>query len=124
MEKYNQIKQEVKNFEMIKLHGNNNSKNLILAWGSTKGVILDAIEDLDCKFLQVIYLKPLSDEIKKHMLAAKNIILIEQNITGQLGRLLREKTGISIPEKNRILKYDSRPFTSDELNAEIKRRLI
>jgi len=34
-----------------------------------------------------------------------------------LGRLLREKTGMSI--KNRILKYDGLPFTSDELKKEI-----
>jgi pyruvate/2-oxoacid:ferredoxin oxidoreductase alpha subunit len=57
------------------------------------------------------------------MQKAKNIILIENNLTGQLGRLLREKTGISIPEKNRILKYNGRPFTSDELNKEIRKRL-
>jgi len=76
------------------------------------------------KFLQVLYLKPLSDEIKKHMKQAKKIILIENNVTGQLGRIIREKTGISIPEKNRILKYDARPFTCDELNLEIKKRLV
>jgi len=66
-----------------------------------------------------LYMKPLSDEIKKEMQNAKNIILVENNVTGQLGRLIREKTGISIPEKNRILKYDARPFTSDELMKEI-----
>jgi len=59
----------------------------------------------------------LSDEIKKEMTNAKKIILIENNVTGQLGRLLREKTGISI--KNRILRYDGKPFLSDELKEEI-----
>ena len=54
---------------------------------------------------------------------AKNVILVENNLTGQMGRLLREKTGISIKEKNRILKYDGRPFWTDELRNEIKRRL-
>ncbi len=52
------------------------------------------------------------------MLKARKIILIENNVTGQLGRLLREKTGMII--KNRILKYDARPFTLDELREEIK----
>jgi ribosomal protein S24E len=60
---------------------------------------------------------------KKEMEKAKKIILVEQNVTGQLGRLLKEKTGISIPEKNRVLKNDGRPFTSDELAEEIKKRL-
>ncbi len=117
IKKYQQIKNKVKKFEMIKIHGNKNSKNLIVGWGSTKGAILDAISDLDFKFLQVLYLKPLSDEIKKELLKAENIILIENNVTGQLGRLIREKTGIKI--KNRILKYDARPFCSDELKKEI-----
>ena len=54
---------------------------------------------------------------------AKNIILVEENNTGQLGRLLREKTGIEILAKNRILKYDGRPFYCDELKKELEKRL-
>ncbi len=117
IKKYNEIKKQCKKFEMIKIHGNKKSKNLIIGWGSTKGAILDAIKDLDYKFLQVLYLKPLSDEIKEEIEKANKIIIIEQNVTGQLGRLIREKTGIKI--KNKILKYDTRPFTSDELKQEI-----
>jgi 2-oxoglutarate ferredoxin oxidoreductase subunit alpha len=123
IKKYLAMKKECEKFEMIKLHGNKKSKNLIIGFGSTKGVILDAIENMDAKFLQVIYMKPLSDKIKKEMQDAKKIILIEENSTGQLGRLLREKTGISIPEKNRILKYDGRPFYLDELKKELEKRL-
>jgi 2-oxoglutarate ferredoxin oxidoreductase subunit alpha len=123
LKKYSEIKKEIEKLEPIKIFGKQSSKNLIIGWGSTKGAILDAIKDLDCKFLQVLYMKPLSDKIKSEMQKAKNIILIENNLTGQLGRILREKTGISIPEKNRILKYNGRPFTSDELNKEIKKRL-
>ncbi len=125
LENYKKIQKECEKFEMIKLHKNNkqNSKNLILAWGSTKGVILDSIEGLDCQFLQIIYLKPMSKQIKEIMQNAENLILIETNSTGQLGYALREKTGISIPAENRILKYNSRPFTSDELKLEIQKRL-
>ncbi|MBU0466117.1 MAG: 2-oxoacid:acceptor oxidoreductase family protein [Nanoarchaeota archaeon] len=118
IKRYEEIKKECKKFEMIKFHGKKDSKNLIIGWGSTSGAIKDAIQDLDAKFLQVLYLKPLSDEIKEQMQKAKKIILVEGNVTGQLGRLLREKTGISI--KNRILKYDGRPFRSDELKEEIR----
>jgi 2-oxoglutarate/2-oxoacid ferredoxin oxidoreductase subunit alpha len=119
IEKYKKIQEEVKKFEMIKIFGNKNSKNLIIGWGSTKTSILDAIEGEDFKFLQVLYMKPLSDEIKKEMLKSNKIILVENNLTGQLGRLLREKTGMII--KNRILKYDGRPFKSDELKEELKK---
>jgi hypothetical protein len=34
-----------------------------------------------------------------------------------------EKTGIEIKEKNKILRYDGRPFLSDELKKEIEERL-
>jgi 2-oxoglutarate ferredoxin oxidoreductase subunit alpha len=102
---------------MIKIHGKKDSKNLIIGWGSTKGAIMDAIQGEDFKFLQAIYLKPMSDKIKNEILKAKNVILVESNLTGQLGRLIREKTGISI--KNRILKYDGRPFRSDELKKQL-----
>ncbi|MEM0465646.1 MAG: 2-oxoacid:acceptor oxidoreductase family protein [Candidatus Pacearchaeota archaeon] len=116
--KYIELKNELKNnFEMIKIHGKKDSKNLIIGWGSNKTVILDAIDGLDYKFLQVIYIKPLSDEIKKEIIKAKKVIIVESNVTGQLGRLIREKTGIKI--ENRILKYDGRPFTSDKLREAI-----
>lgn len=126
LKKYEDIKKEVKKFEMIKIYGNKNAKNLIIGWGSTKTVILDALDSIDgsiktgkgnYKFLQVLYLKPLSDKIKEEIKKSKKIILVENNVTGQLGRLIREKTGIKI--ENRILKYDARPFTSDELKNEI-----
>ena len=114
VEKYNQSKKFIeKNFEMIKIHGKKDSKNLIIGWGSTSGAIKDSIKDLDAKFLQVLYMKPLSPQVKKEMEKASKIILVECNVTGQLGRLIREKTGIKI--ENRFLKYNGRPFCSDEL---------
>ena len=121
IKKYAQIKKEIKKFEMIKIYGKKDSKNLIIGWGSTKTVILDAIEEEDFKFLQVIYMKPLSNKIKEEIQKAKKVILVEQNVTGQLGRLIREKTGFKI--ENRILKYDGQPFTCDELKRELKKEV-
>jgi 2-oxoglutarate/2-oxoacid ferredoxin oxidoreductase subunit alpha len=121
LKKYELIKKEAKKFEMIKIYGKKNSKKLIVGWGSTKGVILDAIKDTDYKFLQVLYLKPMSNQIKKELQKANKIVLVENNLTGQLGRIIKEKTGIKI--KNRILRYDSRPFLCDELSKEIRKKL-
>ena len=134
IEKYEEIKKEIKNkkFEMVKIYGNPKAENLVVGWGSTKTVILDALDSIDksiktgkgdYKFLQVLYLKPLSNEIKEEIIKIQKtggkIILVENNLTGQLGKLIREKTGISI--KNRILKYDGRPFYSDELKKEMQK---
>ncbi len=119
LKKYEEMKKASQKFEMIKIHGKKESKNLIIGWGSTKGAILDAIKKEDFKFLQVLYMKPLSNEIKSEILKAKKVILVENNLTGQLGRLIREKTGIKI--ENKILKYNGRPFLSDELKKELMR---
>ena len=123
VKKYEESKKYIeKNFEMIKIHGKKSSKNLIVGWGSTSGAIKDAIKDLDAKFLQIIYMKPLSPQIKKEIQKASKVILVECNVTGQLGRLIREKTGIKI--ENRLLKYDGRPFRSDELKKYLEEILL
>ena len=43
----------------------------------------------------------------------KRFILIENNSHAQFGKLLRMETGIEIKEK--ILKYDGRPFYPEEI---------
>lgn len=115
------VEKEASKFEMFKIHGNKDSKNLIVSFGSTKGVIVDAISSLDAKFLQILYIEPFSEEIKAELEKAKKIILVENDATGQLADVIREKTGILVSEK--ILRYDGRPFLADELNLEIKKRL-
>lgn len=117
LKKYEAIKKECQKFEMVKIHGQKNSKNLIIGWGSTKGAIIDAISGEDFKFLQVLYLKPMSNQIRSEIEKAANVILVEDNLTGQLGRLIREKTGLKI--EKRILKYDGRPYLSDVLKQQL-----
>jgi 2-oxoglutarate ferredoxin oxidoreductase subunit alpha len=110
---------------MFKIYGNQNSKNLVLGWGSTKGAILDAISDgkLDAKFLQVLYMNPFSDKIKDEIKKSKKVIVVENNSESPLSRLIAEKTGFIVEDKNKILRYDGRPFFSDELSGEIRRRI-
>lgn len=120
--KVEKIAKDALKFEQYKVYDSKDSKNLVVSWGSTKGAILDATEGLDCEFLQILYIEPFSEKIKDE-LKNKNIILIENNSTGQLGSLIAEKTGIFIEDKNKILRYDGRPFLCDELKEEIKKRL-
>jgi len=119
--KEGKIKKDAEKFDMFKIYGNKNSKNILISWGSPKGAILDSIRDLNCKFLQVLYIEPFP-EIKKE-LEGKNIILIENNSKAPLADLIAEKTGIFIEDKNKILRYDGRPFLCDELKEEIEERL-
>ena len=40
----------------------------------------------------------------------------------KLSEVIKEKTGITIPEKKMLLRYDGRPFLGDELKKELKKR--
>ncbi|MFA5484802.1 MAG: 2-oxoacid:acceptor oxidoreductase family protein [Candidatus Pacearchaeota archaeon] len=118
LSKEKEIKNQVNKFRTYDIYGNKNSKNLIIGWGSTKGAIIDAIKNIDAKFLQILYLNPFPEEIKKELSKSKKIIIIENNATSQLAELIKQKIQTNID--NKILKYDGRPFFTDELNKKIK----
>jgi 2-oxoglutarate ferredoxin oxidoreductase subunit alpha len=124
IKKEKEIEQEARKFKIFKVFGKKESKNLIIGYGSTKGAILDAIKDLDCKFIQVLYLSPFpSQEIERELKQAKKVLVIENNATSPFSELIRQKTGFLVEQKNKILRYDGRPFFSDELKEEIEERL-
>jgi len=126
--KKEEIAREAEKFEMIKFYGNEKSKNLIISGGSTKGVILDCLEncekEIDAKFMHILFLEPFpSKKVLEEIKKAKKIIIVENNSESPLSRLIAEKTGVIIEDRNKILRYDGRPFFSDELSLEISRRL-
>jgi 2-oxoglutarate ferredoxin oxidoreductase subunit alpha len=101
------------------LHGPADADLTVVAWGSTKGTILDAIRVLEAQgkkvnFLQCRLMKPFPAEAVGGILRkAKRIVSMEENYSGQLASLVTEHTGILI--KDRINKYDGRPFSEDEV---------
>lgn len=120
----NIIEGDAENFKQYKIYGNASSDNVIVGWGSTKGAILDCLEQgINAKFVQILHIEPFPQKDLWRELIGKNLILIENNSTAQLGQLIKEKLGFNIHEKNKILKYDGRPFLRDELKKEIDRRL-
>jgi len=92
---------------------------LVVGWGSTKGAIKEAVSRLQgegCKigFLQIKNMAPfLSLHIEEIIGKFSKVVLIENNYSGQLGDVIREKTGVSI--NDRLLKYDGSNFTVDEI---------
>ncbi len=98
---------------------------LVVSWGSNHGAIREAVEKLNeegkkISFLSIKYMCPFL-EISEQLKSAKKIVLVEANYTGQLGELIREKTGIEI--KDKILRYDGLAFTSNEIYSELKKRM-
>jgi len=99
---------------------------LIVGWGSSKGVIEDVLADErfhgKVAYLHYTYLWPFKTErLKTLIMKAKKVVLIEGNVTAQLGMLIRQETGVDIADK--ILKYDGRPFFYNELLQAITSRL-
>lgn len=121
LNKIKNIEKETEKFEGFKIYGKKDSKNCVVFWGSTKGAIIDAIKDLKICAIQILYIEPFPKKVEKVLKSKKNLILVENNATAQLGQLIKEKTGIEI--KDKILRYDGRPFLCDELRKEIRERI-
>lgn len=110
--------------DMIELHGDKNAELTIVSWGSTKGAILEAMntanaQGLKVNFLQIKIVLPFPmQEVTRILEKAKSTLLIETNSEGQMGGVVREKTGIEL--KNKLLRYDGRPFNAAEIFEKIK----
>jgi 2-oxoglutarate ferredoxin oxidoreductase subunit alpha len=95
----------------------------IIAVGSTKGPIKEAMMMLEkdgvfANFLQIKYLNPFpAEKVAQVIGSARKTVVVENNFTGQLADIIREKTGKNVYKK--ILKYDGRPFYPEEIHDEI-----
>jgi 2-oxoglutarate ferredoxin oxidoreductase subunit alpha len=101
------------------LHGPADADLTVVAWGSTKGTILDAVRVLAAdgkkvNFLQCRLMRPFPAEAVGDILRrAKRLVCIEENYSGQLASVIAEQTGVLI--KDKINKFDGRPFSEDEM---------
>ncbi len=99
----------------------------IVSWGSTKGAILDAMKLLErdgvgVEFLQIRLASPFPTEtIRERLPGARLLVDIEQNFSGQMAAVIAEKTLIEI--KNKIVKYNGRPMSRDEIYQSVKQVL-
>jgi 2-oxoglutarate ferredoxin oxidoreductase subunit alpha len=106
------------------LHGPKLAPITLVGWGSSKGAILDGMEDLksdgiETNFLQVRYVNPFPTSFVQQALgSARRKIAIEGNYSGQMAGLIREKTGIGMD--NTIVKFDGRPFSQNEIYEGVK----
>jgi len=113
------IKNDFKKIKTINIYDNEKSDIALITWGSTKGAVVEVAENLGLKVIQPMFIEPFpADEIKKQLQGVKKLIDIETNVTGQLAYILKAN-GIGVDEK--ILKYDGRPFTIEELEEKIKK---
>src|SRR5438093_3711390 len=101
------------------LHGAAGAQVTLLGWGSTEGVIREAIQQLAeanvaANNLQIRWLVPLHAEAILSMLSkCRKVIVVENNYSGQFARYLRSETGFAAD--GHIRKYDGEPFMPHHL---------
>ena len=116
------IKKEIDRHETVKVYGDKASKDVIVFWGSTKGPLLESLRYVKkpVKLVQIVWLEPFdTKKVAQELKGATKIIDVECNHDGQLGALIREKTGIVATDQ--ILRFDSRPFEPITLAEEINK---
>lgn len=97
----------------------------IISWGSTKGVILDAMELLaeegkKINFIQVRLLNPFPSKLVETMLSKTRLLInVEMNYTGQLARLLSEN--VKRDPDYMVVKYNGRPMALGEVYTVLKK---
>lgn len=87
----------------------------VIGWGSTKGVIDEALEKSERKDIQSFHFRqvyPLSKKTIKDFADFQKIVVVENNFTGQFANLLKQE-GVNVTET--ILKYNGEPFCVEEL---------
>ena len=111
---------ELEGYETVKLLGDERSRTCLLFWGSNKGVCKEAADSLGLRAVQVLVLWPFPENrLKDALRGVERLIAVECNATGQLATLCRQY-GIDVDD--RILKYDGRPFSLNDLEIELERR--
>ena len=91
----------------------------LIGWGSTYGVIKEAVEQLGARgivanHLPIKWIVPFHAEAVIEIVNnARQTIIVENNYSGQFFRYLRSETGLSID--GHIRKYDGEPFMPHHL---------
>lgn len=111
-----------------KLVGPENVAVTLVGWGSTQGVIREAVEKLAdaegivASQLHIKWIVPLHAAEISHILArSQKVIIVENNYSGQFARYLRSETGVDA--HGHIRKYDGEPFMPHHIVEAVKAQL-
>jgi 2-oxoglutarate/2-oxoacid ferredoxin oxidoreductase subunit alpha len=118
------IEAAVKPPELI---GSPDAEVTLIGWGSTHGVIEEAVEMLNeegitANQLQIRWMVPLhGDRIVEILKKSKRTIMVENNYSGQFARYLRSET--SFVADGHIRKYDGEPLMPHHIVESVKEQL-
>ena len=107
-------------YQDAELIGPKDYKKLLVGWGSTYGVLKEFIETTSLGDVAYLYVKqpfPLPTSLKSYFDQAKQVVVVENNYTGQFANILTLELGVNVT--NRVNKYNGEPFFIEELNEQL-----
>ena len=115
------LQEAEKEMRAPKRYGPPEAETTLVCWGSTFGACKEAADQINAaggsaNVLQFVDLWPLPEEETAAALGeCRRTVVVEQNYTSQLARLLRMTTGTKVD--GTLNKYDGRPFAPEEIAA-------
>ena len=109
------------------LEGPNDAEVTLVGWGSTYGVIKEALvqlklEGVSANHLPIKWIVPFHSEAVTNIVSrAKRTIIVENNYSGQFYRYLRSETGLAVD--GHIRKYDGEPFMPHHIVSGVLEKL-
>ncbi len=116
-EKVRTLADALAGFEPVAVSGAGDARVGVVTWGSTGGVVLEAVEGLALRVIRPVVLEPFPvDAYRAAVQGLDRIVVVEQNWTGQLEQLLRVH---GFATDARVQQYDGRPFTVEDLASRL-----
>jgi len=118
--------EEIPNEDKAIAFGNNEDQDVlsVLSWGSTKGSILDALNQLNregekMRFIQLRLLHPFPASLLETLIRGSKILVdIEMNYSAQLASMIEQRLKRKIDYT--VVKYNGRPMSSSEIYNALK----
>jgi len=122
LRKWEGLAEEMQQYPGINISGVPDASTALLCWGSTKGVCNEIASLLGLRVIQPVILSPFPVvKVKKAIAGVTRLIAVEENATAQLATLAGQ---YGIVAEERILRYDGRPFSPDDLLVKVKEMMV
>ena len=108
-------------------YGPEDAPVLLIGWGSLHGAMREAVdllakEGLRARMMQLPQVWPFPrEQVAAAVDAAKHVIVVEQNATGQLAHLMRAETGRAAT--GRVNRFDGRPMSAKYVGQRVKQEV-
>jgi 2-oxoglutarate ferredoxin oxidoreductase subunit alpha len=112
------LEEEIDRLEAVKVRGDADAPTALLCWGSNGSVCREVADELGLRMVQPLVLSPFpTRQFEEALDGVERLICVENNVTGQLVKLLRLH-GFDVDDA--IRRYDGRMFSLEELTTGVK----